>query len=152
MNGYVSKNCRTQACHRERLPVIFPLLQHNPSLPIDIDRFTLDFLGIDVLLQVWRSYDQDQLLLKKVTSAMATTGWGYDSVFVRIQPVCVPVPSLCFCCASLIVDELFVFDKHIPSDNLFDPSLLGMILKLPMTGHTPITLSLILDAFLLGVF
>ena len=34
-------------------------LQHNPSLPIDIDRFALDFLDIDVLLQVWRSYDQD---------------------------------------------------------------------------------------------
>lgn len=36
-----------------------------------------------------------KLLLNKVTSEMATI-WveGYDSVFMRMQPVYVPVPSL----------------------------------------------------------
>jgi hypothetical protein len=35
------------------------LLQRNPSLPIDIDRFTVYLLDVDILLQMWCSYDQD---------------------------------------------------------------------------------------------
>ena len=61
LNGYVSKKLSypRPAIENDCLYDISLLLQHNPSLPIDIDRFTLDFLDIDVLLQVWRSYDQD---------------------------------------------------------------------------------------------
>jgi hypothetical protein len=33
------------------------LLHCNPSLPIDIDGFTLNFLDIDVLLQMWCSHN-----------------------------------------------------------------------------------------------
>lgn len=61
LDGYIGKELSypRSAIENDCLYGIPLLFQHNPSLPIDIDRFTLDFLDIDILLQVWCSYDQD---------------------------------------------------------------------------------------------
>ena len=57
---------------------------------------------------------------------------------------------LLLCFSAQLLDGLPLIYVLFP-DNLFYPFFLRMVLKLSMTGHTPIALSVVLNTFLLGV-
>ena len=121
------------------------------TLPIDIDRFTVYPLDIDILLQMWCSYDEDPKAPFE-EGDIGNGNYGLRGVGV-LNNICVSNagsdPILAFLilhgklikCSSLI-------HVCIP-DNCFDPLSIGVILKLPATCYASVANSCVLRAYFL---
>jgi hypothetical protein len=112
------------------------------------------FLYIEVLLQMGRSdYTEGGTSAKEGYVRDNNDGLrGGVTMNYRSMSDAISDPILASAMlVSHLLDGLPMIYVLLP-DNLFNPFLLRMVLKLSMTGHTSIALSVVLNTFLLGVF
>jgi hypothetical protein len=112
------------------------------------------FVCIEVLLQVGCPYDTQTGVSAEERYIRDNNNRLRSGVTMNYRSMSDPIPYPILASTKLFSHPL----NGLPPiyillpDNLFKPFLPRMVLKLPMAGHAPITLSVVLNPFLLGVF
>lgn len=113
----------------------------------------MHFLYIEVLLQMSCSYDTDARTSAEEGYVCNNNDWLRGGMIILYWGIAYAFPYPVFASVVLLaqlLDGLSLIYILFP-ENLFYAFFLRMVLKLPMTGHTPIALSVVLNTFLLGV-
>jgi len=111
------------------------------------------FPYIEVLLQMGCSYDTDTRTSAEEGYICDHNNRLRDEMTILYRGIAYAFPYPVFASVVLLtqlLDGLSLIYILFP-ENLFYAFLLRMVLKLPLTSHTPIALSVVLNTFLLGV-